>query len=395
MESIPFLLLAGILLSAFFGIAYASQKISFPSVLLIILFGVVAGTYLTDDKILHLVAEIGIVLLFFVLGMEFPIAKVIEIGKRVWPAGLMDVVLNFLFAFIVARMFSLDTLSALVVGGICYASSSSITAKLLEEKKRLANQETEFILALLIFEDLVAPVLVSLLVGLSRGDQFSAGMLVVLLAKILLLIVGAVVIGYYGFRRLSAFVSKYMEKDFMPLFAVGIALLYSGFALYLGLSEILGAFLAGVMLSETGKSREVEHVVFPVRDLTLPFFFFWFGTSIDLGEGIPFLGMMIILIAISIAGKLAVGFYGGQLFGLTKKVATRAGFSLVQRGEFSIIIASLGGTQLKVFGGVYVLITALIGTYFFSKAPVIAKSVNVTKVDKADKDKIEKKNEKE
>ncbi len=381
MESIPFLLLAGILLSAFFGIAYASQRVSFPSVLLIILFGVIAGTYMTDDTILHLVAEVGIVLLFFVLGMEFPISKVIEIGKKVWPAGLMDVTLNLVLAFIVARAFSLDIISSLVVGGIAYASSSSITAKLLEEKKRLANQETEFILALLIFEDLVAPIVVSLLVGLSVGDQFSAGMIVTLLVKIILLIVGAVIIGFYGFRKMSKFISKYLEKDFMPLFSVGIALLYAGFALYLGLSEILGAFLAGVMLSESGKSRELEHVVFPIRDLTLPFFFFWFGTSINLGEGVPYIGMLVTLIILSVIGKIIVGYYGGQLFGLTKKVATRAGFSLIQRGEFSIIIASLGGAQLKVFGGVYVLITALIGTYFFSKAPSIAKSVSVKRIE--------------
>ena len=230
----------------------------------------------------------------------------------------------------------------------------------------------------------MAPVLVSLLAGLNSGTDFSTLMFMRLLAKIILLIAGAIFVGYYGFRKMSNFISQHLEKDFMPLFSIGLALIYSGFALYLGLSEILGAFLAGVMLSESGKSRELEHVIFPVRDLTLPFFFFWFGTSIDLGKGKPFWGLLMVLIVLTVAGKIVTGYYGGRIYGLSKRVSARAGFSLVQRGEFSIIIASLGGIQMKVFGGVYVLLTALIGSFLFAKAPQIAKALDLEKKNRAE-----------
>lgn len=90
MESMPFLLLSGLLLSAFFGLAYASQRLSFPSVLMIIFFGIISGKYLTDLYVVHLVADVGIVLLFFILGMEFPISKVLATGKKVYKAGLID-----------------------------------------------------------------------------------------------------------------------------------------------------------------------------------------------------------------------------------------------------------------------------------------------------------------
>ena len=151
---------------------------------------------------------------------------------------------------------------------------------------------------------------------------------------------------------------------------VGMALLYPGIAVFLGLSEILGAFLAGMMLSETGKSRDVEHLLLPVRDLTLPFFFFWFGTTISLGEGIPFLPLLGFLLIWAVMGKMLTGFLGGRLFGLTSKTSLRASFSLVQRGEFSAIIASLAITQLRILSGIYILITAFLGVFMFQKASI-------------------------
>jgi CPA2 family monovalent cation:H+ antiporter-2 len=193
-----------------------------------------------------------------------------------------------------------------------------------------------------------------------------------LLFKIVLLMLGAILLGLYGFKRLSAFISRHIQRDFMPLLATGIALAYAGVAISLGLSEILGAFLAGVMLSETGKSSEVEHLILPIRDITLPFFFFWFGTTISFGEGVSYIPMMIVLVIWAVAGKILTGFIGGRLFGLSKKISFRAGFSFVHRGEFSAIIASLAVPQLRIFSGIYIVVTAFIGVFLFQKAPSAA-----------------------
>ena len=130
--------------------------------------------------------------------------------------------------------------------------------------------------------------------------------------------------------------------------------------------------MAGVMLSETGRSSEIEHLLLPVRDLTLPFFFFWFGTTIHLGEGISFIGMMIALVLLAIVGKIMTGYIGSRWFGLSPKVSVRAGLSMVHRGEFSAIIASLAPPSLRVWSGVYILVTAFIGVYLFGRAPDIA-----------------------
>jgi monovalent cation:H+ antiporter-2, CPA2 family len=226
---------------------------------------------------------------------------------------------------------------------------------------------------LLIFEDLVAPILVSFIAGAQLGEEMSLGFIALLFLKIMLLMLGAVLIGHYGFKQLNAFIARHIQKDFMPLMATGIALAYAGIAVVLGLSEILGAFLAGVMLSETGKSAEVEHLILPIRDITLPFFFFWFGTTISFGEGVPFITLMVFLVVWAIVGKVLTGFFGSRLFGLSSKVSLRAAFSLVQRGEFSAIIATLAVPQLRIFSGVYILVTAFIGVFLFQRAPGITR----------------------
>jgi CPA2 family monovalent cation:H+ antiporter-2 len=371
-ENIPLLLVEGLMLFAFFTISFASQKFRLPSVLLYIVLGAAVSSLFLKNELLHIAAKIGIVLLFFILGLEFPLNRMISLSRRIWPSGFLDVALNLGGAMGIALLFGLDVISAFTIGSIAYATSSSISAKILDEKKRLANPETEFILALLIFEDLVAPVVVSFLASVQGDNTLSAGFLGLLVLKIMVLTAGAILMGYFGFKRLNNFIAKYIESDFMPLLAAGLALGYAGLAIALGLSEILGAFMAGVMLSETGKSSEIEHLLLPVRDLTLPFFFFWFGTTIHLGEGLSFVGMMVALVLLAIVGKIVTGYVGSRWFGLSPKASLRAGLSMVHRGEFSAIIASLSPPPLRVFSGVYILITAFIGVYLLGRAPDIA-----------------------
>lgn len=377
LEQLPLILTAGIILVVFFLLGITCHRIKIPVILALIILGIgVNNLFAGKAVVLNYVAEIGIILLFFLLGLEFPINKMITISKRVWPAGLMDIGLNFGIGCFIAVLFGLEWVQALIVGGIAYASSSSITIKMLEDKKRLAAPESDFILALLIFEDLVAPVMVSFLSSIYIGTAVSIQGVSVFALKMVLLIAGAIFIGYFGFRKIGDFVEKYHGTDIMPLFGIGIALSYAGFAIALGLSEVLGAFLAGVMLSETGSSKELDHDILPIRNLFLPFFFFWFGTTLSFNEGVPMLFILVVLVIWSTISKILVGLLGGRLFGLEPHRALRAGFSLIQRGEFSIIIAAIASPQIRSFSGAYILSTAFIGIIFFNKAPNWSKWIN-------------------
>ncbi len=369
MDSLPFLLLAGAVLITFFGACVTSLRIKVPSVLIYILLGIVMAGFFSHNEHIHIAAEIGIVFLFFIVGLEFPLIRMMDVGRRIWPAGLLDVILNLGGAMLLALLLGLDPMAGFIIGSVAYATSSSISVKLLEDEKRLANPEAEFILGLLIFEDLVAPLLVTFIAASSAGGEMTLGFTAGLVLKITLFVAGAVVIAYYGFRRMHLFIAKNIQKDFMPLFAAGIALGYAGLALWLGLSEILGAFLAGVMLSETGKAHDLEQLFIPLRNIMLPFFFFWFGTTVHLGEGVPMPLLLGLCVVWAVVGKILTGYYGGRISGLSPKIAARAGLSMVQRGEFSAIIASMAAPQLRIFSGVYVILTAMIGVFCFQKAP--------------------------
>lgn len=366
---------AGLLLILLFITGFVALKMKIPEVIIFILLGITLGGLLSGSHLLHFVGEIGIVLLFFMLGMEFPIKQLAKVAKKVTPAGSLDVLLCQGVTTAISLLMGIDPLMSFLIGGVVYATSSSITAKLLESSKRMANPESEFMLGLLIFEDLVAPVLVAILVGLTAGGALTASSLSILLAKVILLTVGAVLIGHFIFSKLGPFFDRYMSADIFILFIVGTALAYGGLALYLDLSEVLGAFLAGIIIAEVRRTHQLEHLIIPIRDLTLPLFFLYFGTTITFGEGIPYIPLLIILLVWSIIAKIIVGFYGGRWYGLTNRVALRAGFSLTQRGEFSIIIASLATGSIKVFSSVFILISSMIGIVLFQLEPKISKKI--------------------
>lgn len=368
----PVLFIAGTVFILLFAVGFVGMKFRIPGVVLYILLGIGLGGQFSGNQLLYLAGEVGIVLLFFMLGMEFPVRRLAGIAGKVAPAGTLDLILNLVLTMGICMAFGLDWITAFLVGGVVYATSSSITAKILETSKRMANPESEFLLALLIFEDIVAPVAVAVLVGLTAGAALTAMTFGLIIGKIVGLIIGAVIIGHLIFSRLGDFVDRYISHDIFILLMVGIALAYGGLALMLSLSEVLGAFLAGIILAEAQRTEHLEHAVLPVRDLFLPLFFFYFGTTITFGDGVPMIPLLITLLAWSIVAKIITGYFGGRLYGLSKRVSLRAGLSFTQRGEFSVIIAAMASDTIRVLSGVFILASAMIGILLFELAPKVA-----------------------
>lgn len=372
---LPLLLSSGLILLLLFTAGYVSLRFKIPGVIFYIVAGIAIGGWITEHEMLHFAGEVGIVLLFYMLGMEFPLERIGGVAKGVWRGGLLDVVLNLGLTIGIAMLFGFDFVTAFIIGGLVYTTSSSITAKLLESTNRMANTESDYILALLIFEDLIAPILVAVLVGFTSGGSPTTMDFVVLFLKIVGLALGAILIGRFVFARLGDFVDRHSSSDIFIMFVVGLSLAYGGLAVWLGLSEILGAFLAGMMMAEIKRTETLEHISLPIRDLLLPLFFLYFGTTISITEGVPFIGFLIVLLLWSIIAKVAVGVFGGRWFGLNKRVSLKAGLMLTSRGEFSVVIAGLAVGEMKVFGGVYILLSAMLGILLFMIAPQITTAI--------------------
>jgi monovalent cation:H+ antiporter-2, CPA2 family len=368
-------LVIGLSLLVLFFIGMIGIKlIKIPDILLYILLGLVLSLVIKDSKVIEVAGEIGLVLLFFILGMKFPVNRLINNSAKVWKGGLLDAFLGIFVTAGISLLFGLDWVSSLIVGGIVYATSSSITAKLLEDKNRTENNESEFMLLILVFEDLVAPILVTVLIGLS-GEGFTVTDFLWVLLKIVLLAGIAVFFARVVFKKVETILKEIDQDDIFIVLITGIALTYGGIAMLLGLSEVIGAFLAGMMLSELSIKDKVEKAALPVRNIFLPFFFLNFGLHIEMTSDIPYIGLLIVLVIWSLLHKLIVGYFGGQWYGLSRSDSLKAGLSLTQRGEFSVIIAALATGELKVFSSIYILVIAIIGTIMFQLAPRLNKLI--------------------
>ncbi|WKB36282.1 cation:proton antiporter [Terrilactibacillus sp. S3-3] len=156
MQESPLVLVSGAIFILLFLFGYFGRK-RVPSIILYILLGIVLGGHISSNEILELAGKVGIILLFFLLGLEFPISKLGETAKKVWPGGLLDIAVSLFVPYFICLFFGIDPLTAFLISGIVYATSSSITAKLLESTKRMANLESEYVLGLLIFFEILSP----------------------------------------------------------------------------------------------------------------------------------------------------------------------------------------------------------------------------------------------
>lgn len=311
---------------------------------------------------IRLVAEIGVLLLLLTLGLEYS-ADELRRGLRpgLLPGGV-DAVLNFTPGLLAGLLLGWDTTAAVLLGGVCWVSSSGIVAKVLGDLGRLTNQETPSILNLLVIEDLAMavylPVAGALVAG--RGVSETATTVAVALAAAGMFLVAALRFG----GRLSGLLDR-GSNEALLLAVFGLTLLVGGLAQELQVSAAIGAFLVGLALSGAAQSRAAA-LVGPLRDLFAAVFFLFFSFQIDpralLGALVPGAA----LAAVAAAGKLLTGWVAAGRTGAGRAGRLRAGGALIARGEFSIVIASLGagladGAALGALAAAFVLVTAVVG----------------------------------
>jgi CPA2 family monovalent cation:H+ antiporter-2 len=383
--SVNFLLSLGLITLVLFIVGLIGKFLKFPTIILFIFIGIIFGRYVHEDKTLEHLSEIGIVLLFFYLGLEFNIARAIDVAKRIWVVGFIDLFFNFFVPVIVLNILGFEFLVSILGGAITYASSSAITSKIIVDEKRIANPETEMILGLMVFEDIIAPIMLAVLAGFLSGQNIEGIAIGIIALKISAVFSFVFLISIKFKNQLALLIDKILNEDLFILFAFGSLITFAGLTYSLDLSEALGAFLIGMLISETGKSEEVEKSMLSIRDLAVAIFFFLFGANTVLDEkllDIKTILALIILIVISTVGKFLTGYLGGKIYGLSKRASITAGFSIINRGEFSIVISKLSPAAYLSFFGVYIFFMALIGILFAQYAPKLSKLILKPKQDK-------------
>jgi CPA2 family monovalent cation:H+ antiporter-2 len=305
-------------------------------------------------------AEIGVLLLLFMLGLEYSgedLKKNLRFGL---PAGIADLVLNFTPGLVAGLLLRWTPMAAVLLGGITYISSSGVIAKVLEELRRINNPETPMVLAVLVLEDLAMAVYLPLVGVLLLGGGPAKIATSVSIAVIVVLIVLFIALRYG--RQLSGFLA-HESDEIILLTTFGTVLLVAGLAERFQVSAAIGAFLVGIALS--GPIAEQSHrLLAPLRDLFAATFFFFFGLQIDprtLPAALPVALGLGIVTALT---KVMTGYWAAKRAGFDKQASLRAGMALVARGEFSIVIAGLGAglePSLASLAAAYVLFLAILG----------------------------------
>ena len=305
-------------------------------------------------------AEIGVVLLLFMLGLEYTGEELSSGLKRGARGGALDFALNMGPGVALGLLLGWSFVGALLLGGVTYISSSSIIAKVLGDLNRVGNRETPPILTLLVLEDLAMAVYLPLVAVLLLGQGFLRGSISIGIALVTVTFVLGLALKFGD--RLSKFVS-HASDEVVLLSVFGLILVVAGVSQMLQVSAGVGAFLVGLALSGSvaDKAREL---LSPLRDLFAATFFLFVGLQIDPGSLPPVLPLAIGLAIWTALTKIFTGWKVAQWEGVGARGCLRAGLTLVARGEFSIIIAGLGASaepKLAPIAAAYVLILAVAG----------------------------------
>jgi CPA2 family monovalent cation:H+ antiporter-2 len=305
-------------------------------------------------------SEIGVIMLLFMLGLEYSGSELSEGLKRGTKNGLLDAALNFTPGFLFGLLLKWPIVSAILLGGVTWITASSIVSKVLGDLDRLGNRETPTVLSILVIEDLAMAVYLPLVAVLLLGLGFLQGAVSIGIALITVSVVLLVALRYGD--KLSKAIS-HVSNEVLLLSTFGIVLLVAGVAQKLQVSAAIGAFLTGLALE--GKIAERARELFsPLQDLFAATFFFFVGLQIDPSMLPPVLGIAILLAIITAITKFTTGWISAKNDGAAERGRMRAGLSLIARGEFSIVIAGLGAAaepRLAPLSAAYVLILAIAG----------------------------------
>ncbi len=318
-------------------------------------------------------ANIGVLLLLLTLGLEYSPDELRQGLRTGVVPGVVDAAANFTPGFVAALLLGWEVPTALVLGGVCWVSSSGVIAKVLSDLDRLGNRETPAILNLLVIEDLAMaaylPVVAALLAGTGAAD--AAVTVAISLAAVTVILVVALRWGH----SLSGFLAP-GSNEALLLAVFGLTLLVGGLAEQLQVSSAIGAFLVGLALSGTVQER-VGPLIEPLRDLFAATFFLFFSFQIRPDSLVDVIVPAVLLATVTGGTKLATGWLAAGRVGIAIPGRLRAGTVLIARGEFSIVIASLGaaaadGEELRALAAAYVLLTATAATVLTKHAERLA-----------------------
>ena len=298
---------------------------------------------LSDISALNLFADIGVILLLFVIGIEFPFAKIRSIGRVAIGAGTLGLFVTLGVVFLAASALGLNFMDSLFIAAALSISSTAIIIKILQDSGKIKKESSILILGILIVEDVIAVILIASLESVGLVGAVSIETVVVVAVVAGGLFIGTFTVGRRVIPPLIDKVASAQNREILLLSVLGLCFGYALLANVVGLSVAIGAFLAGVLVAES-KSSEVSKILSsPIKDMFVAIFFVSVGALMDVTQLEDYIFIAIALIAVTIAMKFGGNLLGTTAFRMGKGKSLRSAFALsAPRGEFSIVIVKVG-----------------------------------------------------
>lgn len=365
-------------------------RLSFSAIPVFIVAGIMLGpspgfpTLIEPSEGTDLLARLGIVLLLFFLGLEFSLDRLTAARRMVLVGGLIDLVINAGLGLVVGIALLGPTPEAVLVAGLIYVSSSGIVTRALFDLRRLADDETDLVLGILVFEDLAIALFLGIAAALATGESVGGLEVAATAGLALVFVVAFLLVGRWAHHAIDRIAPR-LDREQLLLGSLAIAIGGGALGEAAGLSEAVGALLAGILLSGSEIRDQIEQQLLGLRDFAAAIFFFAFGLEVDLGRFEDTAVWLAVAVPIAIGGKLVAGFLAGRMTGFTRRQSVNVGSSLVARGEFTIILAGLAATGAALdqefrelvspFAGLFVLVTAVAGVVLMRESRRIGRVV--------------------
>jgi len=343
-----------------------SYKLKQPLILGYIGAGIIIGphtppfSFISNIEVLNLFAEMGIILLLFTVGMEFPIRNLRKIGKKATVITVAEQIGTLIAGFFVGQALGFSFMDSLFLAVALSVSSTVVILKVLEELKILREEASNLTLGILIIEDIIILSIFALLHSTSVTGNISIMEIVIPIGISIVFIAGVLIIGSRTIPKLVDFVARTNQSDVLVVAVLGLAFGFAYLSNILGISVAVGAFFAGVLIAESKSHAVTSILTTPIRDMFVALFFVSVGALMDIKLIPVFIIPALLLVGVTSIAKFAIVYLTSRYEGFSKLTALQTGIGLSSSrgGEMSLIVAK-GGIDIGVVSG---FILPIVGT---------------------------------
>ena len=345
--------------------AMVSYKLKQPMVIGYIIAGMLIGPYtppfslISNFDVLNLFAEIGVILLLFVVGMEFPIEKLRKIGKKALVIAFSEALGTFTIGYLVCQALNYSLGDSLFLALAISVTSTVIVMRILDELGMIKEEASIIILGVAVIEDIIIISMLAILQSVSSTGQISGIELVISIGSVLAFIGGVLFIGSKTVPKFVNLIGKTNQHDVLVVAILGVAFGLSFIAFEIGISVATGAFFAGVLIAESKVHSVTQVLATPLKDMFGAIFFVSIGALMDITKIPSLIVPVLLLIVISIGAKFFTVYLSARSQGYNTQAAMKAAFGLSSSGGELALVVAKGGADV---GATSSFVLPMVGT---------------------------------